>query len=275
MSANPFQFYLDEKADHRMGLGKYAGERKYMSVRDNPTHENARWVNSQCDNVNLVSLEKSNTMGLHGSEKTRGGWCNHCNHFHWVMKAVRDIKPDEIVPVKVTKRINGVEAARASGHKVEEIVYANPRYNPDLVIFDSAMGIAANAKEFSYFVMDITNDVHHYRNTINGPMPVSFGTQAAIDDSKASTIREPQACWLDPDAASDCMSVGNTEPTRLNPGKHESNWTLLDAHSDPELDRPEPKPVKLTKKQLTAAEVAKKAAIRARLLALGVDYSND
>lgn len=74
-----WQFYKDEKEEHRIGLGRYAGQRKYVSGWDEAgksgktiSYENfplLQYVNEQCDNVNLV-------------EDKKGLFCEYCCHYH-------------------------------------------------------------------------------------------------------------------------------------------------------------------------------------------------
>jgi hypothetical protein len=89
---NPFQFYKDEKEDHRLGLGKYAGEMKYVSAKTIPfvvgetlrarieRHPFIEYANEQCDNINLV-------------EDGKGLFCNPCGHYHaiFTLKGVKRV----------------------------------------------------------------------------------------------------------------------------------------------------------------------------------------
>lgn len=74
-----WMFYKDEKEEHRLGLGKYAGEMKYVSgnkVREDSDftvgiaqYPFMAYCNEKCDNINLV-------------EDGKGLFCNHCCHYH-------------------------------------------------------------------------------------------------------------------------------------------------------------------------------------------------
>lgn len=75
-----WEFYKNEKEEHRWGLGKYAGEMKYVSAKSvwvfgetlAASWERVpflKYVNDQCDNINLV-------------EDGKGLFCNHCCHYH-------------------------------------------------------------------------------------------------------------------------------------------------------------------------------------------------
>lgn len=81
---NPFQFYKDEKMDHKVALAQYAGSVAYASGYDKLAEganqfKNMQWMNDNCDNINL-------------QEDNRGGWCNYCQHYHWRNVAARQIQ---------------------------------------------------------------------------------------------------------------------------------------------------------------------------------------
>lgn len=73
-----YQFYKDEREEHRYGLGKYAGQRKYVSayatltdlgVQGHIDHPTLQYISDQCDNLNLV-------------EDQKGLFCEYCCHYH-------------------------------------------------------------------------------------------------------------------------------------------------------------------------------------------------
>jgi hypothetical protein len=86
-----WEFYKQEKEEHRWGLGKYAGQREYVSAKTIPfifgepmssrieKHPFLEYANEQCDNINLV-------------EDGKGLFCNHCCHYHAVF-TLKGIKP--------------------------------------------------------------------------------------------------------------------------------------------------------------------------------------
>ena len=54
------------------------GIRKYVSAKDNPTCLNAQFTTKHCDNVNLSDQ----------------GFCQECNRYHWVWRAVNTGRDD-------------------------------------------------------------------------------------------------------------------------------------------------------------------------------------
>lgn len=73
-----FLFYREEREEHRLGLGKYAGQMEYVSAFKTltdfspelqKTHPTLRFISEQCDNLNLV-------------EDQKGLFCNYCCHYH-------------------------------------------------------------------------------------------------------------------------------------------------------------------------------------------------
>src|SRR5689334_6128368 len=81
-----YQFYKDEREEHRIALGIYAGRMQYKSawdavdalVQQQPTIGGReletqipylKYIDQQCDNINLV-------------EDNKGLFCNHCLHYH-------------------------------------------------------------------------------------------------------------------------------------------------------------------------------------------------
>ena len=64
-------FYQDERDEHRWGLGRYAGQRRYVSAegKDPIQFPLTAFANEHCDNINLVELQK-------------GMWCECCCHYH-------------------------------------------------------------------------------------------------------------------------------------------------------------------------------------------------
>lgn len=203
---NPFQFYKDEREEHKFSIGVYAGRRDYVSAlpmiieaqEENAMdvllemYPNVRWVNKYCDNINLCV-------------DNRGGWCELCAHYHFrypfgieLSRCVQEFKQDGDKTVEIeVEYLGSIEVStfdeKCVEHKVEIPMLRKRKVaRPKMLLVEERW---------------------------EGKYPP--GTMIH--------------CYWNPDAGTDCMSFGNQEPTTINPGKYRSDWTSTD-WSDPDND---------------------------------------